>query len=84
MRRLALLALATLAAFPLSAHGRWERRRPVVMVEPCRPYPRWEARRWDRCEPYDCAPDRVVLRPLPPPPCRPLVPFRGRVELWIR
>jgi len=33
MRRLALLALTALAAFPLSAHGPWHRPRRVVVVE---------------------------------------------------
>jgi hypothetical protein len=87
MRRLALLALVALAAFPLSAHGRWSRphRRVVVVEEPYRPARRWEADRWDRHGWYrpGCEEDRVILRPLPPP--RPLAPpFQGRVELWFR
>lgn len=90
MRRLALLALVALAAFPLSAHGRWGRPRRVIVVEPARPYhPRcgWESERWERHGWYrpGCDEDRVILRPLPPPLPRPLVPpFQGRVELWIR
>jgi len=49
MRSLVLLALATLAALPLSAHEHGRGPRRVVVVE--RPYgapsPRWEARHWD-------------------------------------
>jgi len=55
MRRLALLALVTLVAFPLSAHGPWHRPyRRVVVVErdACRDaypdaYRRWEGDRWE-------------------------------------
>jgi hypothetical protein len=48
MRSLALLALAALAALPLSAHDHWRDRRPVFVVEDsCRPVHRWEQRRWD-------------------------------------
>ena len=52
MRRLAslaLLSLATLAAFPLSAHGRWHGpRRVVVEREVCRDtYRRGDDDRWD-------------------------------------
>lgn len=87
MRRLALLALVALAAFPLSAHGRWARpRRVVVYEDSCRDtYRRWDGDRWNHrgswVRRYDCDDERVILRPLP----RPLVPpFQGRVELWIR
>ncbi|GLH67736.1 hypothetical protein [Geothrix edaphica] len=51
MRRLALLALATLAAFPLSAHSPWHRRPRWVVVErdACRDtYRRWDGDRWER------------------------------------
>lgn len=96
MRRLILLALVALAAFPLSAHGRWRGpRRVVVYGDSCRgSYHRWEGRTWsdDRWERRDrmrhrrhgCEEDRVFLGPLypPPPPLPP--PFQGRVELWIR
>lgn len=89
MRRLALLALVALAAFPLSAHGRWYRPRRVVVVEaPCRPYRAWEDERWEYRDRvgyrrYDCD-DRVYVRPLPRPLPRPLdPPFQGRVELWL-
>lgn len=94
MRRLALLALVALAAFPLSAHGRWYRPRRVVVVEaPCRPYRTWEDERWEHrnrdgyYRRYDCddRDDRVYVRPLPRPLPRPLTPpFQGRVELWFR
>jgi len=107
MRRLALLALVTLAAFPLSAHGPWHRpSRRVVVVErdACRDtYRRWDGDRWerrDRDDSYysgyypsyvrsyrddDCGEGRVVLRPRPYPPPRPLAPpFQARVELWLR
>ncbi|WP_243325016.1 hypothetical protein [Geothrix sp. SG200] len=100
MRRLALLALATLAAFPLSAHSPWRRpSRRVVIVErdACRDsYRRWDDDRWERrgdcpetyVRPYrdeDCDEGRVVLRPLPRPLPRPLAaPFQARVELWFR
>ncbi len=51
MRSLALLALAALAALPLSARDHWRDRRPGIVVEDsCRPDYRWEARRYDdRC-----------------------------------
>jgi len=97
MRRLILLTLVALAAFPLSAHGRWRGPRRVVVVqgEVCRDaYRRWDDDRWEGRgsgyhrgysrgddRRYGCDDDRVVLRPLP----RPLAPpFQGRVELWIR
>ena len=96
MRRLILLALVALVAFPLSAHGRWARpRRVVVYEDSCRDsYRRWDDDRWEGRGPsyyrgysrgddrrYDCDDDRLVLRPLP----RPLAPpFQGRLELWIR
>lgn len=99
MRRLALLALATLAAFPLSAHNPWRRPRRVVIVErdACRDsYRPWEDGRWERrgdyypeayARPYrdeDCDEGRVILRPLPRPLPRPLAPpFQARVELWF-
>ena len=47
MRSLVLLALAALAALPLSAHDHWRDRRPAVVGESCRPATRWEARRWE-------------------------------------
>ncbi|MBI1751609.1 MAG: hypothetical protein HY014_16630 [Acidobacteria bacterium] len=90
MRSLVLLALMTLAAFPLSAHGRWHGPRRVVVVEAPRyaPYSHWDERRWDdRWERrawrhhHDCDDERIYLRPLP----RPLAPpFEGRVVLHIR
>lgn len=94
MRSLVLLALAALAAFPLSAHGRWHSPRRVVVVEAPRyaPYRHWDDRcwndRWDSRWEYrawrrhhDCDDERLFLRPLP----RPLAPpFEGRVELYIR
>ncbi|WP_243288495.1 hypothetical protein [Geothrix terrae] len=99
MRRLVLLALATLAAFPLSAHHPWRRpSRRVVVVErdACGDsYRRWEDDRWERrgyypeayVRPYrdeDCEAGRVVLQPLPRPLPRPLAPpFQARVELWF-
>ena len=47
MRSLALLALAALAALPLSAHDHWRGHRPAVVIqESCRPAYRWEARRY--------------------------------------
>ncbi|WP_257313004.1 hypothetical protein [Geothrix fuzhouensis] len=96
MRPLLPLALAALAAFPLSAHGYWRRPHRVVIVQEdaCRDaYRRWDGDRWEGRAPvyrhgyfrdddrrYDCDDDRVVLRPLP----RPLVPpFQGRLELWL-
>ncbi|BDU70798.1 hypothetical protein GETHOR_28990 [Geothrix oryzae] len=97
MRRLVLLALVTLAAFPLSAHGPWRGPRRVLVVEDsCRPYRSWEGNRrwdddrWERRNRYryedrrdDCDEGRVIFRPRPLP--RPLAPpFQGRVELWIR
>ena len=93
MRHLVLLALVTLVAFPLSAHGRWRGPRRVMVEDSYRPYHRGYERRWDdedrwerhgydrRYERgYDCDDDRIFLRPLP----RPLAPpFQGRVELWL-
>src|SRR5512133_229436 len=95
MRRLAslaFLALATLAAFPLSAHSRWHGpRRVVVEREVCRDtFRRGDDDRWDDrgrayyhrdYRPYGCDDrvvprDRVVLRPLAPP-------FQARVEFWL-
>jgi hypothetical protein len=88
MRSLVLLALATLAAFPLSAHDHWREPRRVVVLEAprCAPYSRWEERRWDdRWERrawhrrHDCEEDRIYVRP------RPLErPFEGRMELRFR
>jgi len=91
MRRLVLLALVTLVAFPLSAHDHWRGPRRVVVIEAprCAPYRHWDAHRWDdRWEHrawmrrHDCdEDDRVLLGPLP----RPLEPpFRGHLELRIR
>jgi hypothetical protein len=90
MRSLVLLALAALAAFPLSAHDHWRGPRRVVVIEAprCAPYRHWDDRRcddrWERRAWYrrhDCDDDRVIFRPLP----RPLVaPFEGRVELRLR
>lgn len=88
MRRLVLLALVVLAAFPLSAHDHWRGRRRVVVIEAprCSPYGRWEDRRWeDRWERHawhrrhDCDEDRIFFRPRPLEP-----PFVGRVELRLR
>jgi hypothetical protein len=88
MRHLALLVLAALATFPLSAHEHWREPRRVVVIEAprCSPYDRWEERRWeDRWERrawhrrHDCDEDRLYFRP------RPLErPFKGRVELHLR
>lgn len=49
MRRLLLLSLVALAAFPLSAHGPWRRPRRVVVVErdACGDVYRDSYRRWD-------------------------------------
>ncbi|HEY3271265.1 MAG TPA: hypothetical protein VGJ89_08650 [Geothrix sp.] len=73
MRRLILLALVALVAFPLSAHGRWARpRRVVVYEDSCRDsYRRWDDDRWEGRGPsyyrgysrgddrrYDCDDDR--------------------------
>ena len=74
MRRLILLSLVALAAFPLSARSRWYRPRRVVMVEGCPDvYRRWDGDRWedrgrvyvrgydrgcDRDEDRDCDEDR--------------------------
>lgn len=84
MRRLVLLSLVALAAFPLSAHGRWHRSRRIVVVEPRPLYRTWDDDRWIRHDHGGyrdgCEGPRGVYRPLPPP----LPPFRGRVELWIR
>lgn len=84
MRRLALLALLALVAFPLSAHGRWRRpRREVAHEDGFRgSYRRWDDDRWERRDHaryrrYDCDQGLVLLRPLPTPP------FQGRVDLWL-
>lgn len=98
MRSLVLLALMALAAFPLSAHGRWHGPRRVVVVEAPRyaPYRHWDERRWD--DPWsDRRSDGWERRAwhhrhdcdddriyMRPLP-RPLVPpFEGRVVLHIR
>jgi hypothetical protein len=49
MRSLVLLALVTLAAFPLSAHDHGYGPRRVVVVEAprCAPRHAWEEHRWD-------------------------------------
>ena len=48
MRRLVLLALVALAAFPLSAHGHGHRSRRVVVVEDAyRPSRDWDDDRWE-------------------------------------
>lgn len=85
MRRLALLALAALASFPLSAHGRWHRPRRVVVIESRPVFRAWDEDRWIDRDRYrdDCEAPRVIYRPLPRP-LPPAPPFRGRVELWIR
>ncbi len=97
MRRLVLLALVALAAFPLSAHGRRRRSpRRIVVVESdaCRDsYRRWEDDRWEHRDRYDgYAP---YVRPYRDDDCgegrvvlrplpRPLAPpFQARVELWF-
>jgi hypothetical protein len=92
MKVLAQLALAALAAFPLSAHDAWRESRRVVVEAPrCAPYPRWEVRhhhdrwddRWEHRSHYHRQDwdDRVFFRPLP----RPLgPPFGGRLELHFR
>jgi hypothetical protein len=91
MKALVLLALAALAALPLSARDWREPRRVVFEAPRCAPHPRWEADhrhvRWDGCwkrrdwhqrHGWDDRDDRTFLRPLP----RPLgPPFGGRVEL---
>jgi hypothetical protein len=88
MRSLVLLALATLAAFPLSAHDHWREPRRVVVIEAPRYAPhrywderrfddRWERRAWIRR--HDCDDDRLFFRPRPLAP-----PFEGRVELRLR
>jgi hypothetical protein len=93
MRSLVLLALAALAAFPLSAHDHWRGPRRVMVVEAprCAPYQGWGDRRWEHerwehrgyYQRYACDDDRVILGPLPLP--RPLAPpFLGRMELRIR
>ena len=92
MKVLVQLALAALAAFPLSAHDAWcESRRVVVEAPRCAPYPRWEARhrhdrwddRWEHRGHYHRQDwnDRVPCAPLP----RPLdPPFGGRLEPHFR
>lgn len=88
MRRLVLLALVTLVAFPLSAHGRWRAPRRVVVIEPgCGPVARsWEADRWEgrefrRAHRHDRFCEGRIYLPQP----RPLAPpFRSRVELRFR
>ena len=99
MRRLVLLALVTLAAFPLCAHGPWRRPyRRVVVVErdACRDtYRRWEDDRWERRDRdygYDTGYGRSYRdddcgegRVVLRPLPRPLTPpFQARVELWLR
>jgi hypothetical protein len=96
MRRLVLLTLVTLAAFPLSAHDHWHGPRRVMVVEAprCAPSRGWEDSRWDnryerRYERRhdhggwvhrDCDEDRVILRPMP----RPLYPpFEGHVVIRL-
>jgi hypothetical protein len=88
MRTLTLLALTVLAALPLSAHDHCRDHRSVVVLEPCRPFPCGEARRWDdhwehRAYPrrYRRDEGRICLYPLP----RPLMPpFEGRLLLHLR
>jgi hypothetical protein len=91
MKALVLLALAALAALPLSAHDAWhEPRRAVVEVSHCAPHPRWDSdyrhdrwehRGWYRRPDWDDRDGRVFLRPLP----RPLgQPFVGQVEFRFR
>jgi hypothetical protein len=86
MRSLALIALVTLAAFPLSAHDHWrEPRRAVVAEAPrCAPSVGWEGHswenRWERHGWYrrhDRDDARVILRPV-------ALPFQGRVDLRFR
>jgi hypothetical protein len=99
MRHLVLLALATLAAIPLSAHGPWHRpSRRVVVVErdACRDsYRRWDDDRWERRGPEAACYPRYVRsyrdddcgegRVVLRPLPRPLTPpFQARVELWLR
>jgi len=49
MRRLVLLALVALVAFPVSAqgYGRGSRREAVIETS-CRPRQRWDEARWER------------------------------------
>jgi hypothetical protein len=92
MRRLALLALLAISAFPLSAHDHWRGPHRVVVMEEPRPIPyrHFEAwrrdDRWERHAYYrrhDCEEDRLILRPLVLP--RPLhTPFEGQVVLQFR
>jgi hypothetical protein len=99
MRRLALLALVALAAFPLSAHDHGRGPRRVVVVEDgCRPWRRWDDDRWERRHAgwyrdgwyrrpvrYDDDACDGGLVVLGPLPPRPLdPPFRARVELRFR
>ena len=89
MRRLVLLALVALAAFPLSAHDHWRRPGRVVVVEGprCAAGHRWDERYWDdrwehrgHYHRQDWN-DRVPCAPLP----RPLdPPFGGRLEPHFR
>jgi hypothetical protein len=85
MRSLTLLALAALAALPLSAHDDCRAHRSVVVLESCRHFSRWEAHRWDnrwehRAYPrrYDRDEGPVCLYPQPHPLA---APFEGR--LWL-
>lgn len=52
MRRLILLSLVALTAFPLSAHGHWRDRRGMVIEDSCRDnaYRRWDDDRWERSD----------------------------------
>lgn len=88
MRRLVLLALVTLVAFPLSAHGRSRRPHRILVLEPgcgpvvrsCEP-DRWERHEHRRFHRHGPACEAPMHRPLP----RPLAPpFRGHVELRFR
>jgi hypothetical protein len=96
MRRLSLLALVALVAFPLSAHDHWRGSRPVLVVAGprCAPHGwverRWEHERWDRrgddhryVHGYGCEEGRIILGP-PLLPRLLAPPFLGRVELRLR
>jgi hypothetical protein len=99
MRSLALLALAVLAALPLSAHehGRGSRRWRVERPS-CASSPRWEARHWDGCRWEDGREERWerrraygryacgddrIVLGLPLPGPLP-PPLRGRVVIRLR